>query len=223
MVRPAIRTLKSLLPKGRQYRKLPVGMAAGCTMAVDFSCDLKAYFGLYEYELLPHFRRMLKPGSNCFDIGGRDGYHALIMAKTSGARVASFECEHSAAEEMRHTFAQNPSLSIRVIESYVGDTIGNGFITIDEASHEIFTPDLIKLDIEGAEDVALAGASRTLAEHRPCLIIEVHGADKEAKCVSILRSFNYTVRIVNQGWLLKDPARGGYNRWLAAYPNGASH
>jgi hypothetical protein len=198
-------------------------MAAGCIMAVDFRCDLKAYLGIYEYELLPHFKRMLKPGSKCFDIGGRDGYHALIMAKTSGAKVACFECEHNLTEAMRRTFAKNPKLSIQVIESYVGMEDGNGLITIDKASHEIFVPDLIKLDIEGAEDIALAGAKETLAKHRPYLIIEVHGADKEENCISLLRSLHYIVHIIDQGWFLKDPARGGYNRWLAAYPDGASH
>jgi FkbM family methyltransferase len=34
-------------------------------------------------------------------------------------------------------------------------------------------PDLIKVDIEGAEYMALAGARETLAEHRPMLLVEV--------------------------------------------------
>lgn len=218
MIRPVVQGLKSLLPKGRKYRKVARGPAKGCVMAVDFRSDLKAYLGIFEYELTPHLKKMLKPGSTCFDIGGSGGYHALLMAKTSGARVASFECEHDGAEEMRRVFAKNPGLAVEVVEAYVGAKNGDGLITIDKAARDLFAPDLIKMDIEGAEDSALEGASETLAKHRPCLVIEVHGVDKEAKCVALLRSFNYAVEVINQGRFLRDPYRRGYNRWLAAYP-----
>lgn len=188
-------------------------------MAVDFRSDLKAYLGMFEYELNSHFKRMLKPGSTCFDIGGSGGYHSLVMARTTGARVVSFECDQGAAEEMRSIFAQNPALHIEVIEAYVGAKNGDGFITIDRAARDFFIPNLIKLDIEGAEDSALEGASETLANHHPGLIIEVHGADKEANCIALLHSHGYEVQVINQGWFLKDTSRGdGHNRWLAAYP-----
>ena len=36
-------------------------------------------------------------------------------------------------------------------------------------------PDFIKLDIEGAEGLAVSGMARTLASVRPTLLIEVHG------------------------------------------------
>jgi Methyltransferase FkbM domain len=217
MIQLAVQPLKALLPKGKRYRKLLFGPAAGCIMALDFRHHLKAYLGLYEYELLPHLKRMIGPGVNCFDIGGRDGYDALMLAKLSRGKVASFECEHAAANEMRLTFSQNPTLSIQVVESSVGADDGDDHITIDRASRELFAPTFIKLDVEGAEDIALQGASETLATYRPHLIIEVHGADKEENCISILRRFRYEIRVVDQGTFLKDPARVGYNRWIAAY------
>lgn len=219
MIRFAVKGLKTLLPKGRRYRKIALGPAKGCVMAVDFQSDLKAYMGLFEYELAPHFKRLLKPGSKCFDIGGSGGYHALVMAKAPGARVASFECAHDSAIAMRSVFSKNPGLAIEVVETYIGAEDGDGLMTIDKASREIFTPDVIKLDIEGAEDSALEGALETIKNHRPGFIIEVHGADIEARCVALLRSFNYVIQTIDQGWFLKDPSRGGYNRWIAAYPS----
>ena len=221
MERAVIKSVKTLLPKGKHYRKLLLGPAAGCVMALDFSSHLKAYLGIYEYELLPHLKRMVTRGTNCFDVGGRDGYDALMLANMSRGKVISFECEHDAAQDMRRTFAKNSKLSIEVVESYVGSENGPGLTTIDQASRELFPPDFIKLDIEGAEDTALQGASETLAKHRPGLIVEVHGADKEEHCISILSRFGYNIVIVNQGKLLRDPARRGYNRWLAAYPAAA--
>src|SRR5207245_11138648 len=35
-------------------------------------------------------------------------------------------------------------------------------------------PDLVKIDVEGAENDVLGGASDTLAPHRPLLIVELH-------------------------------------------------
>ena len=219
MIQSCLRPLKRLLPKGKRYRKLLLGPAAGCVMDFDLQLQLRLYFGVYEFELLPHFKRMVRPGANCFDVGGRDGYDALMMAKLSNGNVASFECDHKEGEHMRRTFAQNPGLSIQVIESFVGSEDSEGHTTIDRASRDLFVPDFIKLDIEGAEDIALEGASETLAAHRPSLIIEVHGADKEERCISVLRRFGYRITIVNQSRFLKDSARTGYNRWIAAYPN----
>jgi hypothetical protein len=217
-LRFAVSILKTMLPEGKRHRKLLLGPAAGYVMALDFHHDLKAYLGIYEYELLPHVKRMLKHGSKCFDIGGRDGYDALMLAALSAGQVVSFECDPSSAALMRRTFALNPDLAISVVESFVGAENKSGYLTIDWAADNLFTPDFIKLDIEGAEDIALEHASVTLASHRPCLIVEVHGSDKQSRCIEILQSFGYRIEVVNQGWFLKDPARSGYNKWLAAYP-----
>jgi len=62
--------------------------------------------------MLPHFKRMVTPGANCFDIGGRDGYDALMMASLSHGKVASLKCDHIVAQGMRRTFAKNLGLSI---------------------------------------------------------------------------------------------------------------
>jgi hypothetical protein len=219
MIQTVLRPFKKLLPEGKRYRKLRFGPAAGCLMEIDLRCQLRSYFGIYEFELLPHFKRMVTPGANCFDIGGRDGYDALMMASLSHGKVASFECDQIVAQRMRHTFAQNPGLSIETVESFVGAENSDKHITIDRASRELFIPNFIKMDIEGAEADALNGAIETLKSHRPSLIIEAHGSDIEDQCLSILRQIGYRVTIVNQSRFLKDAARTGYNRWIAASPN----
>jgi len=40
-------------------------------------------------------------------------------------------------------------------------------------------PDVVKLDVEGSEADVLRGARRLLAEHRPALVIELHGTAAE--------------------------------------------
>lgn len=218
LLQKCVRPFKRLLPRGTRNRRLLFGPAAGCVMPIDLHSRLRTYLGVYEFELNRHFRRMVKRGANCFDIGGRDGYDALMIASLSRGRVVSFECDAAGAESMRRVFAANPALSIQVVEAFVGLELGPGYTTIDRAAEQLFVPDFIKMDIEGAEDAALEGAAKTLATRRPHLIIEVHGTDKEENCISILRGQGYRIAIVDQSQLWKDSARGtGHNRWLAAY------
>ncbi|MGO9604280.1 MAG: FkbM family methyltransferase [Candidatus Binataceae bacterium] len=50
-------------------------------------------------------------------------------------------------------------------------------------------PDVIKMDVEGAEVTALKGAVRTLEKHRPILLIELHGTN--APIAEFLSAANY--------------------------------
>lgn len=53
--------------------------------------------------------------------------------------------------------------------------------------------DILKLDIEGAELVALKGAKKTLSEMRPKIIIETHGKNVHNDVVSFLRKQGYGI------------------------------
>jgi hypothetical protein len=55
-------------------------------------------------------------------------------------------------------------------------------------------PDLVKMDIEGAEVAALRGAAKLLDEHRPTLICELHGTN--VAVTELLESHGYDVRAV---------------------------
>lgn len=52
-------------------------------------------------------------------------------------------------------------------------------------------PDFIKLDVEGAEGRAMSGARRVLAERRPGLLLEIHGAPGR-EVWEMLRELDYT-------------------------------
>ena len=66
--------------------------------------------------------------------------------------------------------------------------------TLDSQLGRFAAPDLIKMDIEGAEVAALRGASRLLSEHRPTLICEFHGTNGAVS--ELLESYGYTLRTV---------------------------
>jgi len=53
-------------------------------------------------------------------------------------------------------------------------------------------PDLIKIDVEGAEALVIKGGLRTLNVYSPKLIIEIHGPNNAQKTWSLLRRFDYS-------------------------------
>jgi FkbM family methyltransferase len=64
---------------------------------------------------------------------------------------------------------------------------------------EISRPDIIKIDVEGAEAAVLRGAQNLIGAHRPGILIEVHSPTLAKECEAILQSHGYTVR-----WLARE-------------------
>lgn len=214
MLRKIARGLKNVIsPKGSAFRRLPFGPAAGAVMKIDFRHHATLYLGQYERELATYFRRLLKRNFRCYDVGGQSGYDALLMAMATGAEVVTFECDHSAAEELRDTVSRN-RLAITVVEAFVGDRDARGRVTLDSATRTTFTPDFIKIDVEGAEDAVLRGASRILSERKPAMIVEVHGMVQEEACRKILLDYGYSIEVVNQRRWGKENRPIAHNRWL---------
>ncbi|MDX6691969.1 MAG: hypothetical protein QOG15_3426 [Solirubrobacteraceae bacterium] len=56
-------------------------------------------------------------------------------------------------------------------------------------------PDVIKLDVEGAEGDVLRGAKRLLAEHRPVIVCEMHGTNAEV--ADLLEAADYTLEPID--------------------------
>ena len=70
--------------------------------------------------------------------------------------------------------------------------------TLDElvAAGVIEAPDVIKLDVEGAELLVLKGASTLLAQSKLRLFIEIHSRSLARECYELLRSHGYEVCVL---------------------------
>lgn len=73
-------------------------------------------------------------------------------------------------------------------------------MSLDEFAALHAPPDVIKIDIEGAEARVLAGAARLLAERRPIVICEVHGREERELVRQLLR--DYDVETLGSDWRL---------------------
>jgi FkbM family methyltransferase len=71
-------------------------------------------------------------------------------------------------------------------------------VTIDDlvTTMKIERPNVIKIDVEGAELLALRGAERTLADSRPKIFMEAHSLELLRSCTSFLETRGFATRVL---------------------------
>lgn len=79
-------------------------------------------------------------------------------------------------------------------------------ITLDELIRMGITePDFIKIDVEGAEEFVLKGATELLQRKKPLLMIEVHSPEIGKRCFTILKKYYANISVLETG---KSPEMG---------------
>jgi FkbM family methyltransferase len=59
--------------------------------------------------------------------------------------------------------------------------------------NKTLNPNIIKIDVEGAEVRVLRGAIKTLNRFKPMCIISTHSNELSVKCIKILEDLNYEI------------------------------
>jgi hypothetical protein len=91
--------------------------------------------------------------------------HEAALSDTSGTATFHRVRDASTRSSLHSTGAAEDRLSVSVER-------------LDEVLDAGYAPDLIKIDVEGAEGLVLRGAQATLERHRPVVVFE-HGAHAE--------------------------------------------
>ena len=180
------------------------------------------YLGLYEYEIAKYVREFCRPGHLCFDIGGFDGYYALVFSRLTGGRVIVFDSDPASCARIRRNCDANQPHGSRI-------EIENAFVAFETNPEEncialddllkagrLPIPDLIKIDVDRAELSVLTGARVLLETRRPHLIVEVHSWDLEQACAELLKELGYRPRIVSQRKWLPENRPLEHSRWIVA-------
>ena len=178
------------------------------------------WLGSYEQEKQNAFIRFIRSASVVYDIGANVGFYTLLAAHLVGksGRVIAFEPLPRNLEYLREHITLNRLSNVEVVEAAVSTESGTAMfddqanpsmgklsscgtvavrtVTIDDlvGSGAIPSPDLVKIDVEGAEYNVLRGASRTLEKKRPVIFIATHGEELRTQCLTFLRGHSYKVR-----------------------------
>lgn len=201
--------------------RVPWGIARGVRLERDETTTATFPLGLYEIELAPSVRRLCRPGTRSFDIGSLNGYYALVFSRLSGAPVVAFDFDAGACARIARNLAANPVEGARVtVErlylAYETNPAANA-ITLDAyVAARGLAPDLLKIDVEGAEAGLLSGARQVLAEHGPALIVETHSPELEESCAALLAEAGYRPEVVETRRRPVQRRRTTHNRWLVA-------
>ncbi|MDI9364745.1 MAG: FkbM family methyltransferase [Flavobacterium sp.] len=158
-------------------------------------------FDKYDFQTFEVFKRVLKPTSNCIDVGAHKGFILeKILKYAPQGKVMAFEPIPDLYNNLKAKFGKkaqvlNIALSNKMgaaeFAYYVDRPAISGFKqrdafeqdgnvkhlkvplnTIDNLVPEFTKIDLIKIDVEGAELLVLKGAERTIRNSKPYILFE---------------------------------------------------
>lgn len=175
------------------------------------------WLGTFEVEKQQVIARFIRPGMTIYDVGAQAGFFTLFFSRSVGqtGKVVAFEpCPRELCYLLDH-LRINGVGNVQVMQVAVGDRRQfSGFstdagacmnhlcessasplivstISLDESS--LPAPQLIKIDVEGAESMVLKGAINLLGEHKPVVFVALHSSEQAAACFAILEDVGYLV------------------------------
>lgn len=177
------------------------------------------WLGTYESDKQRLMSRLVKPGMIAYDIGANAGFYTLALARLvgSGGVVCAFEplAENAAniLEHLRINHCSNATLyqvavsdenglsAFHVAQSnsmgYLGGAgeywVPTVAIDVLIETDKLPVPDIVKMDVEGAESKVLEGAIKLLGMRKTIWIIALHGADQRKKIGRILTNQGYGI------------------------------
>jgi FkbM family methyltransferase len=181
------------------------------------------WLGSYELNKRLAFEREVQAGSVVYDIGANVGYFSLLAAVLTGpdGKVAAFEPLPRNIHYLKRHIQLNCLGNIEVIEAAVSDREGQAHFNLgassamghiaDEGEIEVQIvaldplldegrlppPDVIKIDVEGAEYEVLQGARKLLADHRPLLFLDTHNRQAHHDTIALLEELGYRFEILD--------------------------
>jgi len=179
------------------------------------------WFGTYEVERLRALANAVSPGAVVYDVGANVGIYSLLVSLLAGpsGMVYAFEPLERNLLYLRRHLTLNKIQNCVVLEAAVCNREGtrsfsaaswsssmahlsaDGEISVPTTSldsciygeRRFRPPDILKIDVEGAEMEVLEGATRALTEFHPAIFLEIHGTQLHADCRAFLLEKRYRI------------------------------
>lgn len=188
------------------------------------SADHTYWVGTYEREKRRLFETLVAPGAVVYDVGAHVGYYTLLASVLAGVKgsVYAFEPLPANVRMLERHIKINRLVNVHVIEAAVSDHSGEAcfsvatttvagrltddgnlrvrVVSLDDLveSGKAPMPDLIKVDVEGAELALFKGSSGILAKRHPVLFFDAHTSELKTECTDLLTSLGYEVRVLSK-------------------------
>jgi FkbM family methyltransferase len=181
--------------------------------AVGSGKGLSVVFNRSEPEQLAAAERLVAKDEICFDIGANVGLYTLLFSRRC-RQVFAFEPVARNLSYLREHVEINRAENVTIVPVAVTDRDGtvafqegenwatgkvteSGERTVESVTCDRFAaahgvmPDLMKIDVEGAEGAVLRGAWKVVAERKPVLLLSTHGESARAECLAFARAAGY--------------------------------
>ncbi len=197
------------------------------------------WLGSYERPEVGAFLARVAPGMTIWDIGAHAGYFTLASARRvgRGGRVVAIEPLPGNFSFLQRNVEANGLANVTTVNAAVCDRHGGqaGFddahssyggrlsadgrivvntVSIDGALGDgLPQPDVVKMDVEGAEGSALAGAAGLLAARRTQWMIALHGHAAADAVFGALAAHGYRTVSLDGRELDRDGVRLAHTVW----------
>ena len=182
--------------------------------------SLAAYGEYAEFEIAL-LKQLIKPGNVVVEVGANIGMHSIALAGMVGAQgsLMTFEaqrilfqdlCANLALNNITNTFPFHMALgdenrtarvatpdylqegdfgAVALTDDFTGEQVN--MVTLD--SLHLRQLDMMVIDTFGTEANVLAGAARTLQEHKPKLYVDAYVQVERKTTVKVLEELGYEV------------------------------
>ncbi len=181
--------------------------------------NISVIFGTYERKQSDKFASYCK-ASKCFwDLGAHVGYYTLLYnSQNPAGNILAFEPSEVNAKLFHKHMELNKISNYKLFEVAVSDKEGMLSFKktrttvagkLDEEgetkvkvvrlskmleTNEIQIPDLVKMDIEGAEENVLRDMKAVFTQRKPVLFVSTHGKQVHLNCVALLKEMGYNLK-----------------------------
>jgi FkbM family methyltransferase len=205
--------------------------------------------GVYEEQTVYEVQRIVRPHHVVWDIGANAGYLTMVFAalchkvhafeplplnisrwlkhmRLNGVANASLHrfaiCESD--RELTFNGGQSPfgNTYVHACDSRIGQAshkvIGRSIDSL-VADGSIEPPDVLKIDVEGAEHDVLRGAMKTISTRQPLILLATHDCHSphvQQRCLEFLTQRGYYCRMTEERKIIP-----GLNDFIC-YPSGSS-
>ena len=177
------------------------------------------WLGTYELKKQKVISSMIKEKMVCYDIGAHAGFYTLLFSKCVGpkGKVFSFEpnpinisflLKHLKLNKIKNTKVlpialwykeDHIPLTLNSFTSHLSRKKINNLIVptfrVDYlvSRGTILPPDLIKIDVEGAEPGVLKGMEKVLGEYSPTIFVALDSKEKRKNIFNFLKKMKYKI------------------------------